>query len=166
LDETLELEPGEEEFGSGKVFAADVMVPLCTTPRRLINGTDSGDRSQNQIFDLIRPKHPRVITLDDLITSGAAHIFTSILLSRCLVFSLRRRDTNNVAYASHSRDLFDNWEHNDGLRINYHPQRGPPSPPLPPHRVLAFYQPEGSSAAERWPEPPAPPALAVVTTDA
>jgi len=121
LDETLELEPGEEEFGSGKVFAADVM---------------------NQIFDLIRPKHPRVITLDDLISSGAAHIFTSILLSR---------------------DLFDNWEHNDGLRINYHPQRGPPSPPLPPHRVLAFYQPEGSSAAERWPEPPAPPALAVVT---
>lgn len=124
LDETLELEPGEEEFGSGKVFAADVM---------------------NQIFDLIRSKHPRVITLDDLITSGAAHIFTSILSSR---------------------DLFDNWEHNDGLRINYHLQRGPPSPPLPPHRVLAFYHPEGSSAAERWPEPPAPPALAVVTTDA
>jgi hypothetical protein len=103
--------------------------------------------------------------LDDLITSGAAHIFTSILSSRCLVFSFDVTPEQRTN-ASHSRDLFDNWEHNDGLRINYHLQRGPPSPPLPPHRVLAFYQPEGSSAAERWPEPPAPPALAVVTTDA
>ena len=102
MDETLELEPGEEEFGSGKVFAADVMVPLCTTPCRLSNGTDSGDRLQNQIFDLIRPKHPRVITLDDLISSGAAHIFTSILLSRCLVFSLRRHEQRATLLMLHT----------------------------------------------------------------
>jgi Ca2+-binding EF-hand superfamily protein len=77
LDETQDIEPGEEGLGSGKVFAEDV---------------------QNQIFDMVRPKTPGVITMGDLLHCGAAHIFCSILSSR---------------------DIFDNWEQNDGIRVTY-----------------------------------------------
>jgi hypothetical protein len=168
----LELEPGEEESaGSGKVFAADVMVRLCLRlfPKLVHHRLPRPPReTQNQIFDLIRPKIPRVVTLDDLVTSGAAHIFTSVLVSRCPPLPeasdlLRSSAIPNVRLC---RDLFDNWEQNDGIRVNYAPQRGPPSPPLPPHRFISFYQPEASSATERWPDPPAAPALAAIAADA